>query len=51
VRPPSLIVTPHAAWYSAEAEDAVYCKATLSLVDVLAGRRPAGLVEVLSPSR
>lgn len=42
---PSLIVTPHAAWYSPQAEEAVYRRAALSLRDALAGVRPAGLVE------
>ena len=38
---PNLIVTPHAAWYSPEAEEAVYRRATLAVRAVLEGRRPA----------
>jgi D-3-phosphoglycerate dehydrogenase len=41
---PRLIVTPHAAWYSAEAEEAVYRRPVLSVRDVLEGREPAGAV-------
>ena len=41
---PRLVVTPHAAWYSAEAEDAVYRRPVLSVRDVLEGREPAGAV-------
>lgn len=39
-----LIVTPHAAWYSPQAEEAVYRRAALAVRDVLEGRRPAGAV-------
>jgi D-3-phosphoglycerate dehydrogenase len=41
---PRLIVTPHAAWYSAEAAEAVYRRPVLSVRDVLEGREPAGAV-------
>jgi phosphoglycerate dehydrogenase-like enzyme len=41
---PRLIVTPHAAWYSAEAEEAVYRRAVLSVLAVLEGREPDGAV-------
>jgi D-3-phosphoglycerate dehydrogenase len=41
---PRLIVTPHAAWYSAEAEEAVYRRPVLSVRDVLEGREPEGAV-------
>jgi D-3-phosphoglycerate dehydrogenase len=41
---PNLIVTPHAAWYSPEAEREVYRRATLSVRAVLAGREPDGAV-------
>jgi D-3-phosphoglycerate dehydrogenase / 2-oxoglutarate reductase len=41
---PRLVVTPHAAWYSAEAEEAVYRRPVLSVRDVLEGREPAGAV-------
>lgn len=36
----NLIVTPHAAWYSPEAEAEVYRRATLAVRTVLEGRRP-----------
>jgi D-3-phosphoglycerate dehydrogenase len=39
---PRLIVTPHAAWYSAEAEEAVYSRPVLSVRAVLEGREPEG---------
>jgi len=39
-----LIVTPHASWYSPQAEEAVYRRAALAVRDVLEGRRPAGAV-------
>ena len=39
-----LVVTPHAAWYSVEAEEAVYRRPVLSVRDVLEGREPAGAV-------
>jgi D-3-phosphoglycerate dehydrogenase len=41
---PRLVVTPHAAWYSVEAEEAVYRRPVLSVRDVLEGREPAGAV-------
>jgi D-3-phosphoglycerate dehydrogenase / 2-oxoglutarate reductase len=41
---PRLVVTPHAAWYSAEAEEAVYRRPVLSVRDVLEGRDPEGAV-------
>jgi D-3-phosphoglycerate dehydrogenase len=37
---PNLVVTPHAAWYSPEAEQEVYRRATLALRAVLEGLRP-----------
>jgi D-3-phosphoglycerate dehydrogenase len=40
-RIPNLIVTPHAAWYSPEAEQEVYRRAALSVRTVLEGRAPA----------
>jgi D-3-phosphoglycerate dehydrogenase len=43
-RLPSLIVTPHAAWYSEDAEREVYRRAALSLRAVLEGRVPEGAV-------
>jgi D-3-phosphoglycerate dehydrogenase / 2-oxoglutarate reductase len=41
---PRLVVTPHAAWYSAEAEEAVYMRPVLSVRAVLEGREPDGAV-------
>jgi phosphoglycerate dehydrogenase-like enzyme len=41
---PRLVVTPHAAWYSVEAEEAVYRRPVLSVRDVLEGREPEGAV-------
>ena len=41
---PRLIVTPHVAWYSAEAEEACYTRAVLSVRAVLEGREPDGAV-------
>jgi D-3-phosphoglycerate dehydrogenase / 2-oxoglutarate reductase len=41
---PRLVVTPHAAWFSAEAEEAVYRRPVLSVRDVLEGREPEGAV-------
>jgi D-3-phosphoglycerate dehydrogenase / 2-oxoglutarate reductase len=41
---PRLIVTPHVAWYSAEAEEACYTRAVLSVRAVLEGRTPEGAV-------
>jgi D-3-phosphoglycerate dehydrogenase / 2-oxoglutarate reductase len=41
---PRLIVTPHVAWYSAEAEEACYKRAVLSVRAVLEGRVPDGAV-------
>ena len=34
----NLIVTPHSAWYSDEAEAAVYERPVLAVLDVLEGR-------------
>lgn len=41
---PRLVVTPHVAWYSAEAEEAVYTRPALSVRAVLEGREPDGAV-------
>jgi len=41
---PRLVVTPHAAWYSVEAEEEVYRRPVLSVRDVLEGREPEGAV-------
>jgi D-3-phosphoglycerate dehydrogenase / 2-oxoglutarate reductase len=41
---PNLIVTPHSAWYSPDAERAVYRRAALSVRAVLEGREPDGAV-------
>ena len=41
---PRLVVTPHAAWYSAEAEEAVYRRPVLAVRAVLEGREPADAV-------
>jgi D-3-phosphoglycerate dehydrogenase len=41
---PRLVVTPHVAWYSAEAEEAVYRRPVLSVRAVLEGREPDGAV-------
>ena len=43
-RHPRLIVTPHSAWYSPESEREVYRRATLSVLAVLEGREPDGVV-------
>lgn len=43
-RLPNLIVTPHAAWYSPEAEEAVYRRSALAVRAVLEGREPEGAV-------
>ena len=43
-RAPRLVVTPHAAWYSAEAEEAVYRRPVLAVRDVLEGREPPDAV-------
>jgi D-3-phosphoglycerate dehydrogenase len=43
-RHPRLIVTPHSAWYSPEAEHEVYRRAATSVLDVLQGRKPDGAV-------
>ena len=49
----NLVVTPHAAWYSEEAEAAVYERPVLAVLDVLEGRptrrRGAGRMSVLRP--
>lgn len=41
---PRLVVTPHAAWYSAKAEREVYRRATLAVRAVLEGQVPDGAV-------
>ena len=41
---PRLIVTPHVAWYSAEAEEACRTRPVLSVRAVLEGRTPDGAV-------
>ena len=41
---PRLIVTPHVAWYSAEADEACHTRAVLSVRAVLEGRVPDGAV-------
>jgi len=41
---PRLIVNPHAAWYSMEAEEAVYRRPVLAVRAVLEGREPADAV-------
>jgi D-3-phosphoglycerate dehydrogenase len=41
---PRLVVTPHVAWYSAEAEEAVYRRPVLSVRAVLEGREPPDAV-------
>jgi D-3-phosphoglycerate dehydrogenase len=41
---PRLIVTPHVAWYSADAENACYTRPVLSVRAVLEGRVPDGAV-------
>jgi D-3-phosphoglycerate dehydrogenase len=41
---PRLVVTPHAAWYSAEAEEAVYRRPVLAVRAVLEGREPPDAV-------
>lgn len=48
-RHPHLIVTPHAAWYSPEAEQEVYRRAALSVRAVLEGRVPEGAVLAPAP--
>jgi D-3-phosphoglycerate dehydrogenase / 2-oxoglutarate reductase len=40
----NLVVTPHAAWYSEEAEAAVYQRPVLAVLDVLQGRMPRDAV-------
>jgi D-3-phosphoglycerate dehydrogenase len=47
---PRLVVTPHAAWYSPEAEEAAYRRAAESVGDVLAGRPPRGAVNRPGPT-
>ncbi len=39
-----LVVTPHVAWYSAEAEESCYARPVLSVRAVLEGRAPDGAV-------
>ena len=41
---PRLVVTPHVAWYSAEAEEACHSRAALAVRAVLEGRAPEGAV-------
>jgi len=41
---PRLVVNPHAAWYSVEAEEAVYTRPVLAVRAVLEGREPDGAV-------
>jgi D-3-phosphoglycerate dehydrogenase len=41
---PRLVVTPHAAWFSAEAEEAVYRRPVLAVRAVLEGRDPPDAV-------
>jgi len=41
---PRLVVTPHAGWYSEQAEAAVFRRAAESIHDVLEGRRPRDAV-------
>jgi D-3-phosphoglycerate dehydrogenase / 2-oxoglutarate reductase len=41
---PRLVVTPHVAWYSAEAEEACVTRPVLSVRAVLEGREPDGAV-------
>jgi D-3-phosphoglycerate dehydrogenase len=43
-RAPRLVVTPHAAWYSADAEEAVYRRPVLAVRAVLEGREPPDAV-------
>ncbi len=40
----NLIVTPHAAWYSPQAEEAVYRRSAAAVRAVLEGREPEGVV-------
>jgi D-3-phosphoglycerate dehydrogenase len=42
----NLVVTPHAAWYSEEAEAAVYERPVLAVLDVLEGRAPRDAVRL-----
>jgi D-3-phosphoglycerate dehydrogenase / 2-oxoglutarate reductase len=41
---PRLVVTPHVAWYSAEADEACHTRPVLSVRAVLEGRTPGGAV-------
>jgi D-3-phosphoglycerate dehydrogenase len=41
---PRLVITPHAAWYSTEAEEAAYRRPVLSVRAVFEGREPEGAV-------
>ncbi len=43
-RAPRLVVTPHAGWYSEQAEDAVFRRAAESVRDVLRGHTPRNAV-------
>jgi D-3-phosphoglycerate dehydrogenase len=43
-RAPRLVVTPHAAWYSPEAEERAQREAAEAVLEVLAGRTPAHVV-------
>jgi D-3-phosphoglycerate dehydrogenase len=47
-RSPRLVVTPHAGWYSPEAEEEASRRALASVRDVLEGRRPGGAVNDLA---
>jgi D-3-phosphoglycerate dehydrogenase / 2-oxoglutarate reductase len=49
-RHPRLVVTPHAAWYSPDAEREVYRQATLAVRAVLEGAIPDGAVVIPSPA-
>ncbi|MEO8290097.1 MAG: C-terminal binding protein [Gaiellaceae bacterium] len=42
---PTLIVTPHAAWYSPETEEAAYLRPIVAVREALAGQRPADALE------
>ncbi len=44
---PRLIVTPHAAWYSADAHEELFRRAAEAVADALAGRRPASALNDL----
>ena len=44
---PRLVVTPHAGWYSEDAEDAAHRRAAESVRDAVEGRKPRGAVNEL----